>query len=149
MRIHLIKSIHHSRSFLPIETISNQSLFREIAAASGEWVNEFIPNNGKWNLLHQDNCWIISPNNLDNFPISEIISSIQFPNIRDNFQANGSRARSCMCHPRQNFSRETSRDLGQSQVRIKSHIFNNTFNCLLQTPLINDHHRLKKYSVRG
>ena len=55
------------------DLISKQSLFREIAAASGEWVNEFIPNNGELNLLHQDNCWIISPYNLDNFPISEII----------------------------------------------------------------------------
>ena len=27
--------------------ISTLPIFREIAAASGEWVNEFIPNNGK------------------------------------------------------------------------------------------------------
>ena len=64
-------------------------LCREIAAASGEWVNEFIPNNGESNLLHPDNQKIISPNNPDNmgiiFPIIWIMRIIS-PSNPDNIR---------------------------------------------------------------
>ena len=35
------------RSILVSASTNSFTFFREIAAASGEWVNEFIPNNGK------------------------------------------------------------------------------------------------------
>ena len=48
MRLYLIASLLIFHLTRIVSTVTDLFwFFREIAAASGEWVNEFIPNNGK------------------------------------------------------------------------------------------------------